>query len=328
MTEMNAPDMERRTAGMARKKGFIPVMLTPFTDTGKVDYEALTRLTEAYLEAGAAGLFANCLSSEMFDLEPEERLQVTAHVVRIARGKVPVVASGTFSTDTQTQAAFIRRIHETGVQAVIILSNMLAAEKEPDQVFRDNFRRLLDATGEIPLGFYECPTPYKRLVGGDLLGECVRTGRLIYHKDTCCDIGQIREKLLQTQAHADSFGLYDAFMGHAVDTLRAGSAGLSCIQGNLWPELVAWFCTHAENPARKEDAALAGEFFQKTMDIAHHLYPLNAKHFLKRRGWRIGTRTRREVRKPTEKELDDLDLLYNVTKQLYDRLGITMVKGA
>jgi 4-hydroxy-tetrahydrodipicolinate synthase len=327
MTESNGSDMQEKTMTTARKKGFIPVMLTTFTEEGKVDYDALTRLTEAYLEAGAAGLFANCLSSEMFDLDAEERIGVTRHVVRIARGRVPVVASGTFSTDNGSQAAFIRRIHDTGVQAVIILSNMLAAEKEPDRVFQDNFRRLLDATGEIPLGFYECPTPYKRLVGGALLGECVRTGRLIYHKDTCCDIGQVRDKLQQTQAHADRFGLYDAFMGHAVDTLRAGSAGLSCIQGNLWPELVTWLCNHAENPDRKEDTALVGEFFQKTMDIAHHLYPLNAKHFLKRRGWRIGTRTRREVRKPTEKEMDDLDLLYNVSKQLYDRLGITMVKA-
>ena len=308
------------------RKGFIPVMLTPFTDEGKVDYEALTRLTRAYLEAGAAGLFANCLSSEMFDLDPEERIRVTDHVVRTADGKVPVVASGTFSTETSQQAEFIRRIHGTGVQAVIILSNMLAAEKQSDEVFRDNFKRLLDATEGIPLGFYECPTPYKRLVGGALLGECVRTGRLIYHKDTCCDIGQVRDKLRQTEAQAGGFGLYDAFMGHAVDSLRAGSAGLSCIQGNLWPELVAWLCAHADDADRKEHVGLVGEFFQKTMDIAHHLYPLNAKHFLRRRGWNIGTRTRREVRKPTEKESDDLDLLYNVSKQLYDRLGIRMVK--
>lgn len=326
MNQQSRPTPDAVPPGADPKKGFVPVMLTPFTDDGRVDYDALTRLTEAYLEAGSAGLFANCLSSEMFDLDPEERVKVTAHVVQVAAGRVPVVASGTFATDTAGQADFVRRIHGTGVQAVILLSNMLAAEKEPDRVFQDNFRRLLDATGDIPLGFYECPTPYKRLVDAPLLGECVRSGRLIYHKDTCCDISQVREKLQLTRS-AGTFGLYDAFMGHAVETLRAGSAGLSCIQGNLWPELVAWLCTHAEDPSKTEQVALAGAFFQQTMDIAHHLYPLNAKHFLKRRGWRIGTRTRRDVRRPTEKEVDDLDLLYNVSKQLYDRLGIRMVKA-
>jgi 4-hydroxy-tetrahydrodipicolinate synthase len=55
------------------QKGFIPVMLTPFKNNGAIDYDALTKLTEFYLEAGAAGLFANCLSSEMYELEPDER---------------------------------------------------------------------------------------------------------------------------------------------------------------------------------------------------------------------------------------------------------------
>eukprot|EP01034_Spumella_vulgaris_P003201 gene3201-4132_t len=46
-------------------QGFIPVMLTPFLKTGAVDYEGLKTLTEFYLNAGSAGLFATCLSSEM-----------------------------------------------------------------------------------------------------------------------------------------------------------------------------------------------------------------------------------------------------------------------
>lgn len=45
-------------------KEFIPVMLTPFKNNGEIDYEALTRLIHFYIDAGASGLFANCLSSE------------------------------------------------------------------------------------------------------------------------------------------------------------------------------------------------------------------------------------------------------------------------
>jgi 4-hydroxy-tetrahydrodipicolinate synthase len=41
-------------------QGFIPVMLTPFLDSGEVDYAGLRALTDLYLEAGATGLFANC----------------------------------------------------------------------------------------------------------------------------------------------------------------------------------------------------------------------------------------------------------------------------
>ena len=54
--------------------GVWPVMLTPFTDHNEVDYPALERLTEWYIENGVSGLFAVCQSSEMFFLSLEERV--------------------------------------------------------------------------------------------------------------------------------------------------------------------------------------------------------------------------------------------------------------
>ena len=45
--------------------GIVPVMLTPFTDEGEVDYGSLERLIEWYLANGADALFAVCQSSEM-----------------------------------------------------------------------------------------------------------------------------------------------------------------------------------------------------------------------------------------------------------------------
>src|SRR5690606_14572829 len=90
---------------MSRKrKRYIPVMLTPFTESGSVDFGGLTKLTEFYLRAGAAGLFANCQSSEMFSLSGEEQHAIVDHVVRVADGAVPVVATGTFGGPVEKQA--------------------------------------------------------------------------------------------------------------------------------------------------------------------------------------------------------------------------------
>ena len=83
-------------------------MLTPFKANGEVDYDGLTQLTEYYMNAGAQGLFANCLSSEMYELTEDERLQVVKHVVKVANGLVPVVATGTFQGSLNKQAEFIK----------------------------------------------------------------------------------------------------------------------------------------------------------------------------------------------------------------------------
>ena len=48
------------------EKGLWPVMLTPFTAEGEIDYPSLERLIAWYEENGAAGLFATCQSSEFF----------------------------------------------------------------------------------------------------------------------------------------------------------------------------------------------------------------------------------------------------------------------
>jgi 4-hydroxy-tetrahydrodipicolinate synthase len=302
-------------------QGFIPVMLTPFLENGGVDYNGLKLLTEFYLDAGAAGLFANCLSSEMFELSEEERLDITKTVVNQAAGRVPVVATGTFGGPIQEQAKFAERIYSTGVQAVIIISGLLAEEQDSDDIFLANAKELISLTGNIPLGFYECPVPYKRLINSDILAELLKSNRVVYHKDTCLDAVEVAKRLEVAEEY--NFGLYDAYMVNAVSSLRAGAAGLSCIQGNIYPELVVWICNNYNKPERQEDIARVQQFFVDTMDVVHAAYPINAKYGFVKRGFPISGYTRRDVGIFTEVLKDGMDNVLAQLEALYADLGIT-----
>ncbi|HEX5555309.1 MAG TPA: dihydrodipicolinate synthase family protein, partial [Chitinophagaceae bacterium] len=241
------------------KKGFVPVMLTPFEKNGEVDGKTLTRLTTMYLEAGATGLFANCLSSEMYELTASERLKIIGQVVRDAKGAVPVVATGSFGSDMVQQADFIKRVYDQGVEAVILITGLLANAGENEIIFEERMSTLLKLTKDVPLGFYECPVPYKRVLTPKQLGRFVQTSRVVYHKDTSLDIENIRGKIKASAGY--HFGLYDAYMGHAVLSLKAGAAGLSCIQGNFFPELVVWLCDNYDNGSREAEVAEVQQFF-------------------------------------------------------------------
>ncbi|OIN58705.1 dihydrodipicolinate synthase family protein [Arsenicibacter rosenii] len=301
---------------MNATKGFIPVMLTPFHEDGAIDYKALTALTEFYLESGSAGLFANCLSSEMFELTEAERLQVIRHVLSVSAGQVPVVATGTFGGPIAGQAEFVRKVADLGVDAVILITGLLAGEQDPDSVFEENVFQLLDQTGQVPVGFYECPVPYKRLISPRQLGQFVDTGRVIYHKDTCLDISLIREKL--ALAKNPAFGLYDAYMVHAVESLKAGAAGLSCIQGNFFPELIVWLCEHYNQEALADEVERVQQFMIDSMDVIHEVYPTVSKYFLQQRGFALSTYTRRKVGTFTpaiQARVDQLLLDFNALKE-------------
>lgn len=304
------------------KKGFIPVMLTPFKDNGEIDYDSLTKLTEVYLKAGASGLFANCLSSEMFELSDEERISAIKHVIKVVDGAVTVVATGTFGGAIDKQADFVKRVHDTGTDAVIVITGLLAEEKDSDELFNARVFDLIDQTPAIPLGFYECPVPYKRVLSADQLKAFVETKRVIYHKDTCLDIEQVKAKLKVTEGY--EFGLYDAYMVHAVESLKAGSAGLSCIQGNYFPELIVWLCENYNNEAMKDQVKKVQTFLDNNMDVMHNVYPIVSKYFLQRRGLDISTFTRRKVGEFTRAVTTEIETLYTDYSYLQQELELGM----
>src|SRR5690606_41763530 len=106
---------------------------------------------------GAGGLFANCLSSKMYQLSQEERLESVSFIVKKVNGRVPIVATGTFEDTIENQAEFVKAMYATGVDAVIVITGLLAKEDDSEETFYANVEKLLALTDNVPLGFYECP---------------------------------------------------------------------------------------------------------------------------------------------------------------------------
>ena len=84
--------------------GVWPVMLTPFTEDGHIDENGLRALVDWYIESGVKGLFAACQSSEIHEMNFEERMRIAEITVSAAAGRVPVVASGHTSDSLEDQA--------------------------------------------------------------------------------------------------------------------------------------------------------------------------------------------------------------------------------
>ena len=149
--------------------GMWPVMLTPLQQNGDVDYPALEELINWYIKEGSSGLFAVCQSSEMFYLSMEEREELTRFIKKAANGRVPVISSGHVSYSLHDQIQELNGIAEAGADAVILLSNRLAAANESDEVLIERLKNIMSELPEnLPLGFYECPYPYKRILSQKL----------------------------------------------------------------------------------------------------------------------------------------------------------------
>jgi 4-hydroxy-tetrahydrodipicolinate synthase len=270
--------------------GLWPVMLTPFNTKGRIDLEALEGLIDFYLLNGSKGLFVNCLSSEMFHLSPDERLQLTAMTVRHVNGRVPVISTGIFGEDIEENAVFSKKLFDSGAAAVIINSNQLIPEPAEESALKARIELFMNSTGPVPLGIYECPVPYKRLLSPEILHWMAGTDRFVYFKDTSCDSAQIAAKL--SAIKGSSFGLYNANIPTALQSLKDGANGLSPIGANYFPELYAFVCEHFDNPEFLEEINKVNTFLSIVDPLIHCCYPFSAKWFLQENGLNIQTNTR------------------------------------
>lgn len=237
--------------------GIIPVVLTPYKDDGSIDWDDYASLIAWYLKHEADALFAVCQSSEMHYLTLSERVQLAKETVRIVNGRVPVVASGHVSDDIEQQKTELRALSDTGIDALVLVTNRLPVSPDAD----DNeviasMQSLMDTLpSDKPLGLYECPQPYRRLLSDDVLRFCADSGRFTTLKDVSCDLATVTRRAEIVEG--SPLAIVNANAAIAWPAMKAGSKGFCGVMNNYHPDLYAWLYHHGKHhPAVARELAI------------------------------------------------------------------------
>src|SRR6187200_337028 len=99
--------------------GVYSVLPTPFTPSGDIDPESLTRVIDLFIADGVNGFTALGVTSEVARLTDAERDRVLDAVLSSVNGRVPVVA-GTTAEGLRTCIELTRRARRAGAAAVMI----------------------------------------------------------------------------------------------------------------------------------------------------------------------------------------------------------------
>lgn len=227
--------------------GIVPVMLTPFTPDNRIDEASLERLVEWYLANGSDALFAVCQSSEMQFLDLGERTALARAVRRMTAGRVPVLASGHISSDLAEQKAELAAMADTGIDCLVLVTNRLDPSNAGGQAFRAHLEELLsNLPADLPLGLYECPAPFRRLLSDDELKFCRDTGRFVALKDVSCDLDTVRRRV--GIVAGSPLNIVNANAAIAFEAMRAGSTGFAGVFTNFHPDLYAWMYRNRAEP--------------------------------------------------------------------------------
>jgi 4-hydroxy-tetrahydrodipicolinate synthase len=248
-----------------------------------VDLATARRYVDWYFENGLTGIFAVCQSSEIFYLTLEEKIALNRTVYTRAKElereynrPFTVVSSGHTSDRLEDQAEELTKIWESGTDALILITNRLDPDGMGDGVFLENLKRLMSLLpAEAPLGLYECPHPYKRLVSERILKFCAESGRFTYMKDTCCDAELIAKRCEWLKG--SPLKLLNANCQTLLESMRRGAQGYCGIMCNFHPRLYAWLKENYEKDSADLVQSVLGTFGFTEGGLP---YPLTAKYHM------------------------------------------------
>lgn len=267
--------------------GVYPTMITPYRKNGEVDDTAVEALTEWYWKRGCDGIFADCQSSEIQFLTLDERVNILHTVMQKvyalaaqdpSRPRMTVVASGHVSDGFADQVRELNAIAAEKPDALILISNRMDIANTSDEAWiADTGRLIAQLPAEMPLGIYECPKPYKRLLSEKMLRWCVENGRFYFVKDTCCDAELIRARL--EICKGSHLKLFNANAQTLLETVRAGVYGYCGVMANFHPDL---YTRLLKGDLNSSDASLLQDFLGLAATIEGQTYPCCAKYYLNR----------------------------------------------
>lgn len=257
-----------------RYYGCWPTMITPFTEDNKVDFAGVRKLTDWYIDRGCDGIFAVCQSSEMFFLSEQEKLDIAKAVVDAAEGRVKVIASGHTSDDHAKQIAELGAMAETGVNAVVLVSNRMAKQDEGSDVFNANAEDIFAQLPSVTFGLYECPYPYLRLLDDQFLSWAAKEDKLVFLKDVSCSL-EIEKRRVEL-VKGTNLALFNANTATVLDSWIAGYHGYNGVMANFHIDIYKWLYEHyQENPSLAREVS---DFLTIAGVSEARAYPVNAKY--------------------------------------------------
>ncbi len=140
---------------MKKLSGLVTAMLTPMTRTGKVDYEAVKRLTDFLVNNGVDGLYPCGTTGEMLALSIDERKLIAHAVVDACNSRIPVfIHCG--ASNIQDTIALCKDAVECGADGVGIVTPMFYKISD-DELYHYYCHVLDNLPRDFPVYLYSIP---------------------------------------------------------------------------------------------------------------------------------------------------------------------------
>jgi 4-hydroxy-tetrahydrodipicolinate synthase len=213
---------------MTRFQGCGTALVTPFTESGALDLDALRALVEWQIAESIDFLVPCGSTGEAQTMDETERERVVALVVEVAAGRVPVMAGAT-SNDTARAVSETRRMCGLGVD-YILSATPYYNKPTQDGLYR-HFMAVADASTK-PVCLYNVPGRTAVNLKPAVALRLAEHPNIMGIKEASGDLRQIMDLL---RGRPDDFSVLSGDDWLALPLISAGGDGLISVISNQVP---------------------------------------------------------------------------------------------
>jgi 4-hydroxy-tetrahydrodipicolinate synthase len=244
-------------------RGIITPMITPLTDTDRLDERGVENLVEHLITAGVNAIFILGTTGEAQHVSIKIKAELIQKTATYIRGRVPMLVG---ITDTSVYESI--RIAEIAAKnrasAVVAAPPYYFTLGQPELI---EYYELLAEKSPLPLYLYNMPAHTKTMIDVDTAETLSKHKNIIGLKDSSAS-GVYFNKLLTRFKDRPDFGLFVGPEEMMASMVLMGAHGGVSGGANVYPKIFVDLYKAASN----KDVSKTIELQSKMMAIGQHLY--------------------------------------------------------
>ena len=218
-------------------KGSLVALVTPFHESGEVDYDSLESLVQWHIDEGTNGIVSVGTTGESATLSIEEHLEVIKKTVEYASGKIPIIA-GTGANSTQEAVDLTRESQALGADYSLLVTPYY---NKPTQAGLIKHYEKIASEIDMPQILYNVPTR----TACDLIPASVdvlaKIPNIVGIKEAVDETKRINELIEISKKH-ETFSIYSGDAPTFYNSLTLGSSGVISVAANIIPRSISKIC--------------------------------------------------------------------------------------
>ena len=243
-------------------RGSLVAIVTPMSDDGALDLDALRRLVEWHITEGTDGIVIVGTTGESPTVTFDEHCLLIRTTVEQTAGRVPVIA-GTGANSTAEAIELTACAKDAGAQAG--LSVVPYYNKPTQEGLYQHYRKIAESV-DLPLSLYNVPGRTVADLSNDTTLRLAEVPGIVGMKDATGSMERAGDLLRRAPK---DFALYSGDDASAMPFMLLGGHGVISVTANVAPKLMHEMCL----------AARAGNL-ARARELNNALLPLHSNLFV------------------------------------------------